>query len=415
MKFQLIVNLIMVSKSVTLFKMNGSKLLPLFTEHMVDILHIILMNLQIYDFMSCFLVNKMFNKVSSQDILFEKLLNDDYPNIKLFDNNYHDTYKLCHGLNKLREIYDKTDKHIIDMYESKEITNLKKCVKELENLHNLKKICINKLNITIIPFRLNRFYKLTHLNISNNSIKIFPSEIRNLMGLTLLDISHNSIISIPPEIGNLMELYSLDMSNNSITSIPPEIGDLISLNYLDVSNNLITTIPLKLCQLKDLHTFYLSINKITSIPSEIGNLMDLSELDISYNLITAIPIEFGNLKNLSNINISHNKLIIFPSTLFMLNGLDYNFEMCEYCDNTGIIESYCHRKEKDYYDDCSCDYSHYYYNSDENIYMWKYIDMSHNQLTSLPPEFCGLKYLRELKVSHNKLTWVPSKLKKTMV
>jgi len=116
----------------------------------------------------CSLINKQFNNVFNNDILWAKLIMDNFGNI---------------NINEIQEQYN--------------ITKLKYVYKKIKDLLYLNKIF--KLNKTI-----GSLINLQKLAYSNNQLKEIPKEIIFLINLHTLYLQNNQLKEIPKELKNLI-------------------------------------------------------------------------------------------------------------------------------------------------------------------------------------------------------------------
>ncbi|KAI2802444.1 hypothetical protein BLOT_009897 [Blomia tropicalis] len=172
--------------------------------------------------------------------------------------------------------------------------------------------------------------KLECLNLSHNHLSDLTSApFQHLTNLRHLNLSHNNIRFITTRLFyNLSRIESLDLSSNPINEINPQHTiDLRPLQRLYMSN----------CQLRELHSlFYRNVpnlnhldlrqNQIEIIHSnEYRHLPLLSELRLDHNLLSTLPASafFGN--NLHVLGLSNNRLIQIDSETFLnstINDLD---------------------------------------------------------------------------------------------
>ena len=149
--------------------------------------------LNINDSFSCSLINKQFNNIFNNDMLWAKLIMDTYDNI---------------NINEIQEQYN--------------ITKLKYIYKKIKDLSYLNKIF--NLNKTI-----GSLINLQELSFSNNQLKKISKEIGSLINLKYLRLHNNNLKEIPKELGFLINLKELYLHYNQLKKIPKEIGSLINL------------------------------------------------------------------------------------------------------------------------------------------------------------------------------------------
>lgn len=155
---------------------------------------------------------------------------------------------------------------------------------ELGNLVNLKKLDINHNLIKILPPQLSLLTNLTYLNISRNplielpnlspfnnlkslcmeclNMQIIPIEIYKLNKLKIISFEDNHIQIIQTDIGLLTNLTTINFSENEIVNIPSEFYTLINLRIFNFSNNYFTNQYPKLSLLTNLTVSKFQYQKI---------------------------------------------------------------------------------------------------------------------------------------------------------
>ena len=136
---------------------------------MEDILIHVFNNLSLKDIYSCSLVNKQYNRVFNNLLLWKM---------------------------KLDTIMD--NKLITTLWNTNSLITFKRCV------------LINRLK--------NKLHR--------------KEKIEQLITLNALYLYNNQLITLPAEIGQLTNLQELSLHNNQITTLPAEIGQLTNLQYL---------------------------------------------------------------------------------------------------------------------------------------------------------------------------------------
>lgn len=251
-----------------------------------------------------------------------------------------------------------------------------------------------------------------HLNLQANQIHfIQPGLFRNMTDLKVLDLSRNhlSLFALSKtNLGPLTTVESLDLSSNGLFTGMSDhfLSESPSLESISLSSNSITKIARSTFSSSSALT-KISLHNNVILEIEDGafdSLSRLSELDLSKNSIGCIA-DF-NLCNLKVLNLSKNSVELFQSArstdLYKLVSLDLSENkmshfpllpqnnILEYLDasrnriqSVNVTESPETR-------------------SKVFLTRLKYLDLSYNQLRSLPESFfyCMLS-LRVLKVSNN--------------
>lgn len=175
-----------------------------------------------------------------------------------------------------------------------------------------------------------------------------------LINLNFLQISQTGLIELPAEIGSLVNLRTLDLHQNQLSVLPSTVGKLTDLKFLDLSHNNLVELPSEFTHLTNLHTLNVSCNQIVSLPS------------------------FIKLQNLCKFDCSHNQLEDFPNGIHQLQALyELRAKGNKICTLSGEISS--------------------------NISL-KILDLSANQLKTVPQELGQCQKLKELLLLNNPIT-----------
>jgi len=156
----------------------------------------------------------------------------------------------------------------------------------------------------------------------------------------------------------------LNLSNLHLSTLPPEIGKLTHLTTLDLSQN-----------------------NLTSLPSEIGNLSNLTILNLKWNKIHTLPSEIGKLQKLTWLNLTKNRFRL-PDDIYGKLPI----ELIQYILDRQKKQNLLLEIQKQQ-------------NSTS-------LNLSSQQLTSLPPEIAKLQNLIELDLSDNQLSSLPPEIGK---
>ncbi|XP_061404847.1 protein flightless-1 homolog [Lethenteron reissneri] len=127
------------------------------------------------------------------------------------------------------------------------------------------------------------------VDLSGNSFKggYFPESVEDMSSLRWLKLNHTGLCYLPEELGKLEKLEYLSVSHNSINTLHGEISHLPCLRAIVArANNL----------------------KNSGVPNDIFQLEDLSVLDLSHNQLTEIPRELDKAHNMLVLNLSHNSI-----------------------------------------------------------------------------------------------------------
>ncbi|CAL5404334.1 unnamed protein product [Camellia sinensis] len=232
------------------------------------------------------------------------------------------------------------------------------------------------------------FLFLDHTQLTGN----IPSSLSNSSKLTKLTLAANLFTGpVPKHLGNLKHLERLSLFQNQLTNEPGSI----ELSFLTDLTNCTSLVELSVQQ-----------NKLSgTLPNSIGNLSNsLQELDVSeIQLIGTIPKEIGSLRNLNVLALANNNLNgNIPSTLGEIKNLQRlylggnNFHGSipnEICLLSNLGELYAEEnKLSGSIPSCI-----------ENLRGLQVMKLSHNKLTFIPSSLWNLETLRDLNLSFNSL------------
>lgn len=296
---------------------------------MDDTIFNVLMFLDVNDIIWCSLVNKNFNRVCKWNLLWKVMMKRKFKDVKLFKDDYYETYKLCHGVKILKtggqlfQFWDTID----ECYNKKAIAynyfSRQSMPTQIGLLHNLTNLYMQHIHIKdkILPTEIGNMSSLIVFHFIGCGIKIIPTEIGKLNNLINFECHNNNIKVLPSELGNMNKLTSFNAHHNKIEMIPVQLEQLKYLSTLVLYNNNIVTIPIEICKMQSLKTLDLSSNKIAIMPSDIRHLENLTSLKLGNNVIKIMPNEIGQLCNLELCDLSENFIKRIPLTMLKLKKL----------------------------------------------------------------------------------------------
>lgn len=196
---------------------------------------------------------------------------------------------------------------------------------------------------------------LQTLNLEEVGLTTWPVWLTYFEQLNELSLEDNSLSSIPDNALDSLSnnLITLTLSNNSFAATPKALTNLKNLLYLDFENNKISNLTW-LPQSSKLSSLGLNLNRISDA-NHLSNVLrsyasSLNKVILSYNRLTAIP-ELSFMTKIDTFDLSYN--LISDATA----GSVYN--------TTYVLE------------------------------------LSYNQLRSIPTIYSGLKSLTSMSLSHN--------------
>lgn len=163
---------------------------------------------------------------------------------------------------------------------------------------------LSRRKLRHLPEQLFAFTTLRRLSLAGNDyLGALDDRIGELTGLEELNIANVGLTQLPPAIGSLRELRVLDISGNRFESLPEEIGDLARLEVLRAAG---LTCP---------------------VPEALGRLRALRELDLTgmspqERSPVAFPLPVTRLTGLRTLSLMHVWLASVPDELLALTSLE---------------------------------------------------------------------------------------------
>lgn len=290
------------------------------------------------------------------------------------------------------------------------------------NLHNLTHLDLSYNQIASIDeAALQHLTSLKSFNISYNAITFLPHGLfLNNHHLNEVYLANNFIQSVPfHALAPLKELHVLDLSFNRLNEIQDDIFVLNrKMHSLQLDSNQISRLSERTFHhLYDLKSLNLVNNSLTELPKNLfKDLVKLMYLNLASNSIhTMLPDAFKGLAQLQWLNISDNPLTFLPANIFQYTS---KLETL-WIDTTNIqvVEKYTldglrNLKELSMKENIDLE------DIDDNIFTYvtnlKFVDLSRNNLTTLPHSLGNLRNLTHLNISQNpwmcdcRMVWFPS-------
>lgn len=249
---------------------------------------------------------------------------------------------------------------------------------------------------------------LIDINLSKNEIsKIEPHSLECLTSLVLLDMHQNKLKyfdSVPKsnnldtiilgfnfikEIGNLHNapyLTVIDLHNNKIDEVPDSVLSMMNLKTLNISNNNINNLPPRLALLDNLVRIQLDGNPLKSIKASIrtAKAEDVkSYLRLRLNVKEEEEME---MKRAQEAHLPGASSKVDPWEIYIREYLQGNHLIVQRKDIVSISNALWD------YDDITL------------------LDLSHNNLKTIPEDIYRLSNLKVLRVCFNKLVSLPDSL-----
>ena len=311
----------------------------------------------------------------------------------------------------------------------------------LVNLHvswnskNLSYVCKDwlELAITEFPNAKEKFCAISELDISSNNLTSLPIEVFSLPYLKQLDFNRNKVTQFPTDSDqscggwSCPRLYTIDASNNQLMALPPCLFHLPELKELMVNSNRISEVPLCVWTAPKLQRLYLSKNCLENFPSSQDEIPGISlsfQMSISesspmspYGITTSPPSQSnsdsGYLSHptgdvVESMNVKYNSpKFAFP--ILKAGSTLNSHKSLEVKSHTIQTQSVISRRLENFQDDNVEveeleDSESTAENTSKKSFVLEVLDISHNQLTSLPSGLsCLAPRLTKLNVSHNRI------------
>lgn len=249
--------------------------------------------------------------------------------------------------------------------------------------------------------------KVTIIDLSNNNIDNLEEIVKFPPNLVELNLSHNQLVDIPQVILNLELLKMFDISFNKLLYFDEVPGFCHHIEDLNLSNNNLAGLPYWVWSESPQKLTKLDLSNNINITKAFDNGYFEEFLQYS-TLVTDVKLHNCRLRH-------HLKLLQTLPRVKVLELGCYDFgrfssNYVEHLPCPGLDQSYDIEK----LNLCNTNL----YNIDANIDIYKNlieIDLSHNNINSLPNEFCNLVNLETCVLSSNRILYLPEdmvKLKK---
>lgn len=304
---------------------------------------------------------------------------------------------------------------------------LEEIEKLAENLETITELDLSDKKLKEFPQFITKLTTLRKLVLNYNNIGSIPTEIAHLVNLEELYLEDCQLATLPESFGDLPKLHTLDVSNNELDNgfivLPESIGKLKSLRKLNYRyNQNLSQLPENLEQLiglEELNIYQCSDEKEIDFPEVVTRLVGLKKLEAGSNSFRTIPKSILNLQNLEELDLGASLCYLkeFPdlSTLKNLKILKAD----------GLI-SYTQRPYpkqsliKSFFSITSLEVLHIDRHGEQTnmrnaltpahlegickLIMLKRLNLSFNDLNSLPVEFYQMQHLQYVDLQYNQLS-----------
>lgn len=161
------------------------------------------------------------------------------------------------------------------------------------------------------------------LNLMQGQVKTLEKGAVYLSGLQRLHLEHRGIHTLSASLGALSELRYLNLVCPELKSLPYSIGRLTHLEYLDMFCPLLETLPLQIRELQSLKRLLISSSRLQNLTDRLGGLKSLRTLFIFCDKLKALPAEIGKLDQLETLTVSAEHLSNVPGTIGKLSSLKH--------------------------------------------------------------------------------------------
>jgi Leucine-rich repeat (LRR) protein len=218
-----------------------------------------------------------------------------------------------------------------------------------------------------------------------------PSSEPNLLDLSHMDLEDCSYnLSLFAQCNDSLAITSLLLNNNMIKTLPSLLSFFANVHTLDLSSNQMKAVDADVCKLANLKNLIIKDNLLEdmSLPKDFAQgLTQLEMINLSGNMFTQFPYQLLSMPTLREIYIGSNKISTLPRNyeqlqrleIFYLGGNQLRSVPEELCQQLRSLTS---------------------------------LNLSNNQINSLPNIMTKMKKLKNLSLHNNNLTTLPVELVK---
>ena len=128
-----------------------------------------------------------------------------------------------------------------------------------------------------------------HIQLHGNVLRQLPQDVGTWERVTKLSLSSNELESLPDAIGNLVNCVELQLARNRLCELPDTICSMRRLERLNLRGNRLVSLPNKLLNMAMLRVLNVSFNLLTTLPpasSRAGQVpAPIRELVAAHNLL----------------------------------------------------------------------------------------------------------------------------------
>ncbi|KAL6071503.1 Patatin [Balamuthia mandrillaris] len=256
--------------------------------------------------------------------------------------------------------------------------------------------------LAVLPADLFLLRTLECLIVKHHDLTLLPSDLSQLRALTRLEASYNAIKQVPAGLKELVLLQRLDLHSNQLYSLPMEGMEALSssLRVLRLSKNQLTMLPEGLFvggKKNPLEIIRCEKNRLTAVPAGIGQLPALLELNLSHNALI-LPFSISSPASTSSIPTTSSNASSEVSSPPSLPLPSLNTTAAAVASLPTLSSYSSLTKKQSLF-------------TSLNLISLTKLNLSYNRITGLP--YIGrLRCLKEFNVSHNQLTALPPGMSK---
>lgn len=257
-----------------------------------------------------------------------------------------------------------------------------------------------------IPMDIRKFDQLSLLNVSRNPLTQtefsgLPTELSRLPHLRVLFLSECNLTSVPGVVWRCRRLEVLDIGRNKIRLISSEIGGLSDLRYLNAQYTGVRTLPSEIALCQKMREIVLWGNPIETLPSSLKHLENLRHLVMNFhNLGSHVETHMIGLIRKGQLQSEH-----IPRVVFQLPSLE-SLNLEETWINSLPEQGRANFKAFNISRNCLRSVPKIVLGMDKLAVL----DISGNQISTLPPEIGQLRNLNKLLLNRNELEVIPEGL-----
>nr|XP_021192201.2 leucine-rich repeat and death domain-containing protein 1 [Helicoverpa armigera] len=247
---------------------------------------------------------------------------------------------------------------------------------------------------------------ITDLDLSNGKISSLDENMKLPHNILHLKLSHNKLTEVPPDVLKLDHLKSLDLSFNSIELFNDKPSFCHSVERLNLSNNNLKGPPLWVWKENPNKLVYMNLSNNENICQSFVNgvFEEIVEVKISVEEIDVHNCSLSKYVKFMA-TFSQAKVVILGSEDYRLIKNDLDHLPCAGLDECHQVEKLDLINTQIYNINCTIDIY-------KNL---KELNLSQNNISSLPDEFGNLMSLETCILSYNHILYLPDtmyKLKK---